>query len=77
MGALAAACRPGSVRVKLVDLGSCFSVTAMDTLHATIDAQTLPYRAPEVGLTSGPVQFHLFPFGQSLVQNSCTTKHPS
>ncbi|KAK9849802.1 hypothetical protein WJX84_004936 [Apatococcus fuscideae] len=48
-----AAGRPGSVRVKLVDLGSCFSVTAMDTLHATIDAQTLPYRAPEVVMRSG------------------------
>ena len=34
--------------VRIADLGSSFSVTGTDTRHVGFQAQTLPYRAPEV-----------------------------
>jgi serine/threonine protein kinase len=43
---LCAGCGAG-LRVRLADLGSCFSCTETDTRRVGQEVQTLPYRAPE------------------------------
>ncbi len=38
----------GSVGVRLIDLGNCFSLTGTDTSRISFEMQTLPFRSPEV-----------------------------
>ena len=38
----------GSVGVRLIDLGNCFSLTGTDTTRISFEMQTLSFRAPEV-----------------------------
>jgi len=42
----------GSVGVRLVDFGACFSLTETDTQAVGCEVQTLPWRAPEVDTQS-------------------------
>ena len=39
----------GSVGLRLIDLGNCFSLNGTDTSRISFEMQSLPFRAPEVG----------------------------
>lgn len=38
----------GPIRVKLIDMGNCFSISGTDASRVSFEMQTLPFRAPEV-----------------------------
>lgn len=36
--------------LRLIDLGTCFNTTTLDTSQLSVEAQSLPYRAPEASI---------------------------